>query len=158
MTATDPPAGAPPRPDVAKVYVDTSALVALVTPEARTGALQQWLRAHDQVHLVSADWCVPEVASALAIKVRTRQIDADLADEAWNEFGTACDGLLQLTPVAATDFSLAAQMCRVPQAGLRAGDALHLAVALRSECGAMLCFDELLNRNAEANGLALIRP
>lgn len=140
-----------------KVYVDASALVALVTTEPRTAALKQWLRTHEQVPLVSADWCVPEVASALSIKVRSRQLDADLADEAWNEFGAACDGRLQLTPVVATDFSFAAQMCRVPQSGLRAGDALHLAVALRSECDAMLCFDELLNRNAEASGLALIR-
>jgi predicted nucleic acid-binding protein len=140
-----------------KVYVDASALVALVTTEPRTAALKQWLRAHEQVPLVSADWCVPEVASALSIKVRSRQLDADLADEAWNEFGAACDGRLQLTPVVATDFSLAAQMCRVPQSSLRAGDALHLAVAVRSECSAMLCFDELLNRNAEASGLALIR-
>ncbi len=138
--------------------MDTSALVALVTVEARTAALKQWLRVHDQVLLVSADWCVPEVASALAIKVRSRQLDSDLADEAWNQFGAACDGLLQLTPVAATDFSMAAQMCRLAQSGLRAGDALHLAVALRSQCGALLCFDELLNRNGEASGLALIRP
>ncbi|KNZ33977.1 MAG: hypothetical protein AD742_03365 [Methylibium sp. NZG] len=146
-----------PATDSPKVYVDASALVALVTTEPYTAAIKQWLRTHEQVPLVSADWCVPEVASALSIKVRSRQMSADLADEAWNEFGAACDGRLQLTPVAATDFSFAAQMCRVPQSGLRAGDALHLAVALRSECGALLCLDELLNRNAEASGLALIR-
>lgn len=158
MTATDPLPTPPAWPPAAKVYVDSSALVALVTTEARTGALKQWLRANEQVPLVSADWCVPEVASALSIKVRSHQLASGLADEAWNEFGAACDGLLQLTPVAATDFSVAAQMCRVAPSGLRAGDALHLAVALRSECGALLCFDELLNRNAEASGLALIRP
>jgi uncharacterized protein len=158
MTATDTAPSPPPQPLPGKVYVDTSALVALVTTESRTEALKRWLQANEQVPLVSADWCVPEVASALAIKVRSQQLDSALADEAWNEFGAACDGLLQLTPVAATDFSLAAQMCRLAQSGLRAGDALHLAVALRSDCGALLCFDELLNRNAEAGGLALIRP
>jgi uncharacterized protein len=157
MPAIDPAAAQLP-PSTAKVYVDTSALVALVTTEPRSAALKQWLRDHGGASLISGDWCVPEVASALSIKVRSRQIDSGLADEAWNEFGAACDGLLQLTPVAATDFSLAAQMCRIAQSGLRAGDALHLAVALRSECGALLCFDELLNRNAEASGLALIRP
>jgi uncharacterized protein len=151
-------APAQPPPPTTKVYVDTSALVALITTEPRSVALKQWLRDHGDALLISGDWCVPEVASALSIKVRSRQIDADLADEAWNEFGTACDGLLQLTPLAATDFSVAAQMCRIVQSGLRAGDALHLAVALRSECDAWLCFDELLNRNAEASGLALIRP
>jgi uncharacterized protein len=145
-------------PAASKVYVDSSALVALVATEARTTALKQWLRANDQVPLVSADWCVPEVASALSLKVRTSQLDTGLADEAWNEFGAACDGLLQLMPVEASDFSMAAQMCRVVRSGLRAGDAMHLAVALRSQCNALLCFDDTLNRNAEASGLAVIRP
>ena len=141
-----------------KVYVDTSALVAMVTAEFRTAALKTWLRGHTRQTLVSADWCVPEVASALALKVRTGQLDAGIADEAWNEFGAACDGLLDLMPVVAGDFSLAAQMCRGVPSGLRAGDALHLAVAIRTGCGAMLGFDTQLNRNAQASGLAVICP
>ena len=59
------------------------------------------------------------------------QLDEAQADAAWQAFGAACDGLLDLLPVQATDYSTAAQMCRMAQAGLRAGDALHLAVALR---------------------------
>lgn len=150
-----------PATDVAsaqRVYVDTSALVALVTAEPRSAPLREWLRGHVGEALVSADWCVPEVASALAIKVRTGQLDAALADEAWGEFGAACDGLLDLMPVEPGDFSLAAQMCRGVPSGLRAGDALHLAVAVRSECSAMLCFDTTLTRNAQASGLAVICP
>ncbi len=141
-----------------KVYVDTSALVALVTAELRTAALKTWLRGHVGQTLVSADWCVPEVASALSIKVRSGQLDAAIADEAWNEFGAACDGLLDLMPVVPADFSFAAQMCRGVPSGLRAGDALHLAVALRTECDSMLGFDLDLNRNAQASGLAVISP
>ena len=142
----------------ARVYVDTSALVALVTAEPRSAALRVWLHDHAGTALVSADWCVPEVASALSIKVRTGQLDADFADEAWGEFGIACDGLLDLMPVAPGDFSFAAQMCRGVPSGLRAGDALHLAVALRAGCDSMLGFDTLLNRNAHASGLAVICP
>ena len=44
-------------PAASKVYVDTSALVALVSTEVRTVALKQWLRVHEQVPLVGADWC-----------------------------------------------------------------------------------------------------
>ena len=139
-----------------KVYVDTSALVALVTAEPRTASLKTWLRGHAEQTLVSADWCVPEVASALAIKVRSGQLDAAIADEAWTEFGAACDGLLDLMPVEAGDLSYAAQMCRGVPSGLRAGDALHLAVALRTACDSMLGFDAALNRNAHASGLAVI--
>ena len=142
----------------ARVYVDTSALVALVTAEPRSASLRAWLRSHAGSALVSADWCVPEVASALSIKVRSGALEAGIADEAWGEFGAACDGLLDLMPVAPADFSFAAQMCRGVPSGLRAGDALHLAVALRAECDSMLCLDATLNRNAQASGLAVICP
>ena len=141
-----------------RVYVDTSALVAMITAEPRSAALKAWLRSNHEKALVSADWCVPEVASALSIKVRTGALDAGIADEAWNEFGAACDGLLDLMPVAPADFSFAAQMCRGVPSGLRAGDALHLAVALRTECDSMLGFDGTLNRNAQASGLGVIFP
>ena len=65
----------------ARVYVDTSALVALVTAEPRTASLKAWLRGHGKAALVSADWCVPEVASALSIKVRTRSEERRVGKE-----------------------------------------------------------------------------
>ncbi len=138
------------------VYLDSSVLAALVSNEPTAPALKRWVAGLGDVSLCSSDWCVPEVASALALKVRTGQIGEAQASGAWDSFGQACDGLLELLPVQAGDFSLAAQMCRVHPSGLRAGDALHLAVALRCECEALLSFDQTLNRNAQANGLALI--
>ncbi len=138
------------------VYLDSSALVALVSNEPTAPALKRWVAGLGDAALCSSDWCVPEVASALALKVRTGQIDEVQADAAWDSFGQACDGLLDLLPMQAADFSLAAQMCRVLASGLRAGDALHLAVAVRTQCDALLSFDQTLNKNARANGLVLI--
>lgn len=138
------------------VYLDTSALVALVANEPNAPSVKRWLAAADAAPLCSSDWCVPEVAGALSLKVRTGQLDERQADAAWQAFGAACDGLLDLLPVQATDYSTAAQMCRMPQAALRAGDALHLAVALRSGCAALLAFDRNMNKNARASGLQLI--
>jgi predicted nucleic acid-binding protein len=139
-----------------RFYLDSSALVAFVCNEPTAPALKRWLTGLGDESLCSSDWCVPEVASAVALKVRTGQLAEAQADAAWAAFGEACDGLLQLLPLEAADCSLAAQMCRVHQSGLRAGDALHLAVALRSQCDALLAFDHDLNRNAQAGGLALI--
>ncbi len=138
------------------VYLDTSVLVALVANEPNAPSVKRWLASADAAALCSSDWCVPEVGRALSMKVRTGQLDEAQADEAWDAFGTACDGLLDLLPVQAADYSTAAQLCRMPQAGLRAGDALHLAVALRSGCDALLAFDQNMNTNARASGLLLI--
>jgi len=140
------------------VYLDSSVLVALIANEPAAPAVKRWLADPEAASLCSADWCVPEVAGALSLKVRTGQLDEAQADAAWQAFGAACDGLLQLQPVQPADYATAAQMCRVPQAGLRAGDALHLAVALRCGCDALLAFDQNLNKNARANGLQLITP
>ena len=152
------PATFVPMPTPEPVYVDTSALVALLSAEPRSAGLRDWIEDHDSTPLVSADWCVTEVASALSHKVRTRQLSQDLADAAWEHFGIACDGLLALVPVEATDYADAAALCRAPASSLRAGDALHLAVALRTGCAALLGFDDTLNQNAQAQGLTVIAP
>jgi predicted nucleic acid-binding protein len=140
------------------VYLDTSVLVALVASEPDAPSVKRWLAAADAAPPYSSDGCVPEVASALSLKVRTGQLDERQADAAWQAFGAACDGLLDLLRVQAADYTTAAQMCRLPKAGLRAGDALHLAVALRSGCDALLAFDQNMNKNARASGLQLITP
>jgi predicted nucleic acid-binding protein len=140
------------------VYIDASAVVALFAGEARGRSVRAWLDDAVRTPLISADWCITEVASALSLKVRTRQLSPELADEAWTHFDEACDGLVTLVPVEPPDFVSAAQMCREPETQLRSGDALHLAVALRIGCAALLCFDDTLNQNAQAHGLAVISP
>ena len=60
------------------IYVDTSALVALVVNEPRSTAVADWY-ARAKGELVSAVWCVTEFASALGIKQRTGQLDQEQA-------------------------------------------------------------------------------
>lgn len=135
------------------VYLDSSFLVALLANEPSSEQASQWLASHPRVRLCSADWCVTEVASALSIKVRTGQLTDALAQDAWAGFQEACDGLFELHPVGSEDFAAGAQLCLLPQSGLRAGDSLHLAVARRLRCRGMLSLDRTLNLNARASGL-----
>lgn len=137
------------------VYADSSCLIAMVTVEPRTPQVLTWLSSRTDSDLCSSDWCATEVASALAIKVRTGQLTANLADAAWQAFEDACNGLLRLVTIGSADFAQAAQFCRVHQSGLRSGDALHLAVAQRLQCRAMWSLDKNLNLNARASGLAV---
>ncbi len=138
------------------IYADSSCLVATLTVEPATEQAVRWLADQAPDSLCSARWCGTEVASALSIKVRTGRLTAALADAVWREFERACDGLLQIVPVEPSDFAFAAQLCRVPDSGLRAGDALHLAVAQRLQCDAMWSLDRNLNLNARAAGLETV--
>jgi predicted nucleic acid-binding protein len=143
---------------IAMTYVDTSALVALYTGEARGEPLLRWMSRRPHIGYCISDWAVTEFASALAVKARRGDIDEDQMAQAWHEFDDACDTLLKLERVEADDFVNAAALCLQPATGLRSGDSLHLAIAARLACKSMLSFDDTLNRNAKAGGLAVISP
>jgi predicted nucleic acid-binding protein len=143
---------------IAMTYVDTSALVALYTGEARGEPLLRWMSRRPHIGYCISDWAVTEFASALAVKARRGDIDEDQMAQAWHEFDDACDTLLKLERVEADDFVNATALCLQPATGLRSGDSLHLAIAARLACKSMLSFDDTLNRNAKAGGLAVISP
>ena len=112
------------------IYLDTSLLVALITNEARTARALDWLAAVD-VDLLTSEWAMAEIASALSIKQRQGALDGAgraLAERTLS--GIADDGL-HVVPVATADFRRAADYVRLPERSLRAADALHLAVAGR---------------------------
>ncbi len=141
-----------------KTYVDTSALVALFTGESRGEALLRWLSRHPKGAYCISDWAVTEFASALAIKARRGDMDEEELAQAWLAFDEACDTLLAVERVQEEDFGHAAELCLQPATGLRSGDSLHLAIASRLDCRSLVSFDDILNRNAKAGGLAVISP
>jgi predicted nucleic acid-binding protein len=136
------------------IYLDTSALVALLTNEPATAKVSAWF-ADNALPLVSGDWCAVEFASALAAKQRAKQLRAVHVKAAHAAFETLCDGGLQLVPVSRAAFYKAAALCKPADTGLRAGDALHLAVALDAGCTALAGLDAVVNSSAQVLGLTL---
>lgn len=130
------------------VYVDTSALVALIVNETGSAAVARWY-AGTKAELVSAAWCVPEFASALGIKQRTGQLDAAQAREAWERFERLVANDLKLLPVEPADFHRAAVMTLDAGSALRAGDALHLACAQHADAKSVATLDAVMARNAQ---------
>ena len=130
------------------VYVDTSALVALIVNETGSAAVARWY-AGTKAELVSAACCVPEFASALGIKQRTGQLDAAQAREAWERFVRLVANDLKLLPVEPADFHRAAVMTLDAGSALRAGDALHLACAQHADAKSVATLDTVMARNAQ---------
>ena len=130
------------------LYVDTSVLVALCTNEAKTAEVLKWYAACT-VELASAAWCVTEFASALGIKQRTGQLTKSQAQTAWVQFERMCANDLQLPPVEATTFHKAAMLTMNAAAGLRAGDALHLACAIEAKAQCLMTLDTVMAKNAK---------
>jgi len=134
------------------VYLDTSVLVALFCNEAKGAAILRWYEA-EQRTLVAGDWCMVEVAGALAIKERTGQLKQAQCDAAWALFGEFCRTSMLLLPLDRELYAAAAQLVRVDHHGLRAGDALHLALALQQGVEAFYTLDARLEQSARACAL-----
>jgi predicted nucleic acid-binding protein len=130
------------------IYVDTSALVALIVNEPGSAAVSAWYSAC-RSELVSAAWCVTEFGSALGLKQRTAQLDAPQAQAAWERFERLAANDLRLLPVDAEDFHRAAMLTLDATSGIRAGDALHLACAERAGAKGLVTLDAVMAKNAQ---------
>lgn len=137
------------------VYVDTSVLVALLTVEPKTREVTAWYAGLREVPYC-ADWLLTEFSSAISIKVRTRQFTESQAKLVRKEFKLLAAGGLRLVPVSRAAFKQAADMVKQHRFGLRAGDSLHLAVALELRAKYIATLDGTLAKNAERKGLKQI--
>lgn len=111
------------------LYLDTSVLVAALTNEARTELMQVWLADQPVQELAISDWVITEFSAALSVKLRTEQLTARNRAEALALFTSLAEESFTRLPVSSRDFAAAARFADQFTTGLRAGDALHLAVA-----------------------------
>lgn len=111
------------------VYLDTSFIAPLVIAENSSAAVEALVMKVKPGDLATGMWTQVELASLVARKLRMGKISAVDANAVRHE----CRHILEesfniLVPVAA-DFATATKYLEMPKTGLRAGDALHLAIA-----------------------------
>ncbi|TAV44687.1 type II toxin-antitoxin system VapC family toxin [Rhizobium leguminosarum] len=115
------------------LYIDTSVLVAACTIETRTDDVQQWLATLGSEEIAVSGWTITEFSSAVALKTRNGQIDPADRGKALAMFRELCSTTFEILPISRAHFVEAARMTDQFDIGLRAGDALHLAVALGND-------------------------
>jgi hypothetical protein len=139
------------------LYLDTSLLIATLTNEVETERMQHWLGRQPEDNLAISDWVATEFSSALSIKLRTGQIRvADRAAALATFTRLTIDSFIAI-PVSRLDFRTAARLADQHAIGLRAGDAVHLAICANH--GATLCtLDRRLGDAGSALGIKTILP
>jgi predicted nucleic acid-binding protein len=135
------------------IYLDTSVVVALLTREERSTQALEWLEQCRET-LISSDWLITETHSALGIKQRHHGLSPEAGQAAAEQFERLLRGGIELRSLDRGRFRQAAELLQNPELGLRAGDALHLAVALHSRCSRLASFDGRMLLAAKDLGLS----
>jgi predicted nucleic acid-binding protein len=135
------------------VYFDTSFLAPLLLEEATSDAVERFIGGLPAGTLAISHWTRVEFASLLAREVRMGGLDHPTAREVGAEFeAIVAESFVVLVP-GARDYDLARQYLGHHDSGLRAGDALHLAIAQNNRAEAIYSFDKTLLRAGPGLGL-----
>ncbi|MEX2535882.1 MAG: type II toxin-antitoxin system VapC family toxin [Trueperaceae bacterium] len=113
------------------MYFDTSVMLSLYVEDAFTPQALAFYSSQAQAATVS-DWVDLEGKSALAVLVRTRRLPLESARLALNSYeADRREARYRSISLTSTDF-ITARKALPLEGSLRAGDALHLGIVLRS--------------------------
>ncbi len=130
------------------LYLDTSVVAALVLNDAHSTTVRKWFERKKRDQFAISDWTRVEFASAVARLERMAQLDRSQADAARAAFRDEVESAMEVLRLRQEDFGLAVDLLAVPATGLRAGDALHLAIAHNAALPGFETLDEGLARAA----------
>jgi predicted nucleic acid-binding protein len=136
-------------------YFDTSFVTPLIRRETTSTFVERFVAKLPSGQLAISRWTEVEVASLLARDVRMGVINAGGAREADELFGDIVRRSFVVLSPDGRDYELARRYLHTYESGLRAGDALHLAIAANLRADAILSFDKTMIRAGELLGLPM---
>ncbi len=140
------------------LYLDTCLLVALFIPEPDSVAVRIWFDTQVDQTLAISDWTLTEFASAMGIKVRSKSLKPDFARRAGGLMQSLAADSLQVFTPARADYAAASEYLGRHVLGLRAGDALHLAIARNQGADGLCTLDRGFIKAGRRLGFRLTCP
>ncbi len=140
-----------------KIYVDTSFLVSLYSPDANSAAAARTMQASAADRFLTA-FGELELVNALGLRLFRKEITAEQAKSSWKDFESDLrDGVFHLRALADPVFARALRLSRqtTPRLGTRSADVLHVAAALELGVDRLYSFDERQRKLARAVRLKL---
>jgi uncharacterized protein len=136
------------------VYLDASFVLATLFSEINTDRAAEWLASTDLDNLCSSRWLSAEVTSAVGVKVRTGTLSQTAAISVLTNYQSQFASVFEKLDVTRQAFETATTYLRQPDLSLKAGDALHVAVAAIGG-HSLATFDIKMLKAAEKTGVAI---
>ncbi len=124
------------------VYLDTSFVAPLVVAEDSSDAVEAFVLKVKPGELTTSMWTQVELYSLVSRKVRMGELSDSQAEVVRGEFDRVLAESFEMLAPTAADFAAAAKYLESPKTGLRAGDALHLAIAANHRAKRILTLDQ----------------
>jgi len=140
-----------------KVYVDTSFLVSLYSPDSNSADAARTMQFSRGSHFISA-LVELEAVNALELRVFRKEISSSQAQSSLKDFEKdVLGGTLQLRPLSDQAFERARRLAKQTTArlGTRTADLLHVATALELDVDYLYSFDQQQRKLAKAVRLKL---
>ena len=104
-----------------------------------------------------SDWTLTEISSALSVKRRMSMLDDQTYSDVLSKVRDFAKSQLAIITLDHADFQGAAALCDQWQLGLRAGDALHVAIAERRNL-TVCTLDRIMRGTAVSLGMPVETP
>ncbi len=126
------------------IYLDTSFLAPFYIKEATSASIEAILLNIPTDKLAISDWTTVEFTSLLSRRFRMNELNLEQIEAIIYSFKEDTDQSYTVFTVTTADFILASEFIQQWETGLRAGDALHLAIARNHSIENLLSLDRKL--------------
>jgi uncharacterized protein len=140
------------------LYVDTSVFIPLFVREPASEAVEKWFEQAGTGALGLSSWTVAEFVSAVGSKVGARSLARAKGTSVVRQFTLLVRKSLRPIEPTSGDFEKVAWLMERFELGLRAGVALHAAIAQNANATSLVTLDETLARAAGQIGLNCEMP